>query len=175
MEAIWVKWFMVYGLWFMVGEPTKSASVFNKHPFYISVTEVNHNAKDKTLEISCKVFADDLEKTLKTNYKTELDITAEKDKARLDKLISDYFEKHLALVVDGKPAKLNYIGYENDKESEYCYFQIDNVPSVKKIDITNSIFHDFTADQINIMHVTVNGKRQSTKLNYPDKSASFSF
>ena len=26
------------------------------HPFYVSVTEINHNAKDKTIEISCKTF-----------------------------------------------------------------------------------------------------------------------
>jgi len=35
-----------------------------KHPFYVSVTEISHNAKDKIIEISCKIFADDLEMTL---------------------------------------------------------------------------------------------------------------
>ena len=25
------------------------------HPFYVSVTEINHNAKQQTLEISCKI------------------------------------------------------------------------------------------------------------------------
>ena len=34
------------------------------HPFYVSVTEINHNAADKTLEISCKMFTEDLEEIL---------------------------------------------------------------------------------------------------------------
>jgi hypothetical protein len=49
------------------------------------------------------------------------------------------------------------------------------VASVKKIDIANSILYDFNEGQINIMHVMVNGKRQSLKLNNPDKQASLTF
>jgi hypothetical protein len=145
------------------------------HPFYISVTEINQNTKDKTLEISCKMFADDFEQILEKDYKTQLDISSDKDKANFDKLIPDYMSKHLSLKVDGKPVKLNYVGYEKDKESAYCYFQVDNITSLKRLDATNSILHDFNDTQINIMHVVVNGKRQSTKLDYPSTAASFTF
>jgi hypothetical protein len=147
----------------------------NFHPFYISVTEINHNAKDKIIEISCKMFAEDFEQILEKDYKTQLDISSGKDKANFDKLIPDYINKHLSLIVDGKPVKLSYVGYEKESESAYCYFQVDNIPAVKKLNITNSILHDFNDAQINIMHVVVNGKRQSTKLDYPNTTASFSF
>jgi hypothetical protein len=176
------KWFLVFSLSFLAALPKLNASadlpspnalVF--HPFYISVTEINHNAQDKTLEISCKLFADDFEETLKKNYKTVLDLTSEKDKAALDKFIPDYVNRHLALAVDGKPVKLTYVGFEKDKESVYCYFQVENVPSIKKLDLSNSILHDYSDGQINIVHAVVNGKRQSTKLDYPAKQASFVF
>src|SRR5690242_4783382 len=72
------------------------------HPFYIAVTEINHNAKDKDLEISCKMFAEDLEQILEKNNKATLDITADKDKAAFDRYIPDYIGKHLNLTVDGK-------------------------------------------------------------------------
>jgi hypothetical protein len=36
------------------------------HPFYVSVTEISQNATDKSLEVSCKFFADDFEQTLET-------------------------------------------------------------------------------------------------------------
>ena len=145
------------------------------HPFYISVTEVNQNAKDQTLEISCKMFADDFEQILEKNYKKELDISTEKDKPVFDKIIPDYMTKHLSFVIDSRPVHFTYVGYEKDKESVYCYLQIDKVPSVKKIDINNSILHDFNDTQINIMHVIINGHRQSTKLDYPNTAASFVF
>lgn len=146
-----------------------------RHPFYISVTEINHNAKDRTLEISCKVFAEDLEQDLEKNYKTTLDISKESEKASFDRLIPDYINHHLGITVDGRAAKLNYVGFEKEKESVYCYFEIPNIASLKKIDISNTILYDFAESQINIMHVTVNGKRQSTKVVNPERNASISF
>lgn len=145
------------------------------HPFYVSVTEINHNAAEKSLEVSCKFFAEDLEQILEKDYKTQLDISAAKDKAAFDKDIPDYVGKRLSLVVDGKAISLRYIGFEKDKESAYAYFEADGVASVKSLGATNSLLHDFIDQQINIMHVTVGGKRQSTKLDYPDTKASFGF
>jgi hypothetical protein len=145
------------------------------HPFYISVTEINHNAKEKSLEISCKIFAEDLEDVLKQNYKQPVDLTADKQHAQNDKVITDYINHHLALSADGKPVKLSYVGFEKQSEAIYCYFEVPNIPSVKKIDVTNTLLQDFTDQQINIIHVTVNGNRKSFKLDYPEKQVSFSF
>ena len=145
------------------------------HPFYVSVIEVQHNAQDKTLEISCRIFSDDLEATLKKNFGTAVDLSAEKDKAGIDKMIPAYISRTLHLTVDGKPVALQYIGYEKDKESAYCYFEAAGVTAVKKMGIETSLLHDLTEDQINILHVTVNGKRQSSKLNFPQRASSFQF
>ncbi len=152
-----------------------SPTAEGKHPFYVSVTEINHNAQEKTLEISCKFFTDDFEQTIEKANKISLDITTAKDKPNFDKLIPDYIGKHLSVAVGGKAVKLNYIGFEVEKESVYCYFEAPNVPSVKKIDIFNTLLHDFTPEQINIIHVTVNGARQSTKLNVPQSMVSIAF
>jgi len=177
MAAIFYKWLVVCSWWFVAIIPDAKQPVhgFSKHPFYVAVTEINLNTSDKTLEVSCKIFADDLEQVIEKNNHAQLDISADKDKANFDKYIPGYVKNHLGLSVDGKAMNLSYIGFEKEKESAYCYFQAENVSSLKKIDITNSLLHDFTSDQINIIHVTVNGKRQSTKLDYPNKNASFSF
>jgi len=176
MAAILYKWLMI-GSWLAFGVHDSDQCLFNKppHPFYIAVTEINLNTSDKTLEVSCKMFADDLEQTIEKNNHAQLDISSNKDKANFDKFIPAYVKNHLALTVDGKATNLSYIGFEKDKESAYCYFQVEHVSSLKKIDVFDSLLHDFTADQINIIHVIVNGKRQSTKLDYPDKNASFNF
>lgn len=154
---------------------SKPEAVLSPHPFYISVTEINQNAAAKSLELSCKFFADDLEQTLEKANNARLDISSAKDKALFDKYIPDYVNKHLQLVVDGKPVNLTYVGYEKEKESAYCYFEIANLASPKQIDAVNSLLHDFRTEQINIMHVTLSGKRQSTKLDYPETRASFRF
>jgi hypothetical protein len=176
MAFVLSKWLVVFFL--ITGFSPKEERI-NKaekvHPFYVSVTEINQNAAEKTLEISCKFFTDDFEHTLEKIYKSNLDFTADKDKASFDKYIPDYIGKHFVLSLDGKPVKLNYIGYEKEKESVYCYFEVTNTPAVNRMEISNNFLYELTQEQINIMHVTVNGKRQSTKLNYPAVKAMFQF
>jgi hypothetical protein len=162
MAAIVYKWFL-----------TSLVSFF--HPFFVSVTEMNHNAKDKTLEISCKLFADDFEKGLEQVYKTPVDITNPKDKKQTEQYISDYLKKHLQLKIDGKAVSIEYLGFEKEGEAAWCYLQVSNVSSVKKIEITDKILHETFNTQINIIHVTVNGERKSNRLNYPDATVEVSF
>lgn len=145
------------------------------HPFYVSVTEITQNSAEKSLEVSCKFFADDFEETLQNAYKTQLDVTTESERPRFDKLIPDYVTKRLQMMADGKALTLAYVGYERDKEAVYCYFEVQNQPSVKSLAIMNTLLHDFKPEQINIMHISIGGKRQSVKLDYPDNKAGFKF
>lgn len=152
-----------------------SASPAAFHPFHVSVTEINHNSDDKTLEISCKIFTDDFEKVLAKNYNTKVDLINPPDKNKMDSLVKKYVLSHLTIRADGKPVVMNYIGFENESEAAFGYVEVTGITSVKKLEITNNIMYDLFDDQIGIIHVTVGGKRQSTKLNYPDKEVSFSF
>ena len=155
--------------------PLRGVGGLGLHPFHVSVVEINHNATDKTLEISCKIFTDDFEKVLAKNYNTRVDLINPADRKAMDSIVKKYVFSHLSVSVDGKPANLTYVGFERDAEAIFSYVQVENVPSVKKIDITNKLMHDMFDDQINIMHVTVNGNRKSTKLDYPSTAASISF
>jgi hypothetical protein len=146
-----------------------------RHPLYITVTEINHNAKDKILELSCKIFTNDLETVLEKAAKTKVDLSGGKDKAANDKLIDEYVQKHLRLKVDGKAVSLHFVGSEKEADGTWSYFQVSEVPSVKRIDVVNDLLFDAFDQQINIMHVTVGGQRKSTRLDYPDANANFQF
>lgn len=153
----------------------------NFHPFHVSVTEIEHNASDKTLEISCKLFTDDFENVLKQNYpqdavhKTKVDLINPVDKTAMDTLVKKYITSHLSILADGKPVLLTYIGFERDNEAVYGYLQGDNIINPQKIDITNKLMYDLFTDQVNLMHIKVGGKRNSIKLDYPATTSSFEF
>ena len=173
MATVVYKWLLLCSFWMLVSfKPLNKNAV---HPLYVSVTEINHNAAEKTLEISIRIFSDDLEQVLEKNNKTTLDILAEKDKTRFDQYIPSYISKNLMLTIDGKQVQLSYVGFETENEATYCYFEVKNVTSVKKLDVTNSILYDFNDTEMNIVHVTVNGSRKSNKVNYPVKVVDFSF
>jgi hypothetical protein len=145
------------------------------HPLYITVTEINHNPKDKTLEISCKMFTNDFEAVLEKTAHAKVDLSDAKNKTASDKLIADYVEKHLLLRVDGKPVSLQFVGSEKEEDGTWSYFQVNNIPSVKKLDVNNNLLYDNFNQEINIMHASVGGTKKSTRLDYPASAASFEF
>jgi hypothetical protein len=151
-------------------------AVSTLHPIFVSVTEMNHNPKDRTLEISCKIFTDDFETVLTKATGSKIDLMSPKDTALTGKQISDYIGKHLLITIDGKPAKLNLIGFERELDAVWSYFEISQVVTPpRNISVMNDLLYDNFKEQINLMHVTVGGKRKSTKLDNPDSNAAFSF
>lgn len=145
------------------------------HPIHISVIEINHNASDKTLEIMCKIFTDDFERTLAKKYNAKVDLINPPDKAAMDSLVKKYLNSHLHIKANGRPVSFSYLGFEHEVEAVYSYIEVLNVPSVNRFDVTTDIMYDTFDDQMNILHVIVNGNRKSTRLNYPNKEAALSF
>lgn len=152
-----------------------AAQAGDLHPLYVSVTEISHNPKEKTLEVSCKMFTNDLEATLEKVTHAKVDLSEPKDKTATDKLIAEYVQKHLLLKVDGRLVTLQFVGSEKEAEGTWSYFQVSNVPSVKRIDISNNLLYDNFDKEINIIHVSAGGARKSTKLNYPEVNTFFEF
>jgi hypothetical protein len=145
------------------------------HPFYISVTEVNHNAKAKSLEISTKIFFDDLEKDIENESNTSIDIIKPISKEKVDVLIASYLKKHLQVKVNGKLLNLKYLGYQIQEDAAWCYLQVNNISKVSTIEVNNNILYNLHKEQINMLNVIVNGERQSTKLDNPESRAVFKF
>jgi len=145
------------------------------HPFYIGVTEMNYNEASKSLEISCKAFTDDLETALGKANKEKPDLFQAKNKETANKEIEAYLKTHLLIKINGKAVTPGFLGFERENEAVWSYLEAVNVPQPRTVEITNSILYDAFDQQINLVHVTVNGARKSSKLQYPDTKVSFEF
>ena len=145
------------------------------HPFFVSMTDINLNNETHVLEISERIFTDDFENTLRKNYTGKIDILHPENQQQMNGFVNEYIQKHLKVQVNGKPGELSFVGYEQENESIWTYFEIKDIITVEKINITNSILQDYNNNQINIIHAKVNGKEQSTKLDYPETVAVFEF
>lgn len=143
------------------------------HPLYISIVDINHNAKDKELEVSVRIFTDDFEGALKKYSNTKVDLTHPSDKAAAEKLISNYLLNHLQIKADNKVVPLHFIGFELQQESIWSYFEIPNISSVKKMEVNTSVLYDYQEKQINIIHAKVNGNEKSFRLDNPKTNAAF--
>lgn len=145
------------------------------HPYYVSVTELKHNPKAQLLEISSRINAEDLENALRKLKSEKLDILNPKSKDEVNVLIAQYIPQHLKIRVNNKAVRLVYLGYEIESEALWCYFEVKQIKTVKNISIQNDILFAEHPEQINMLHVTVQGERKSTKLDNPLSKADFSF
>jgi hypothetical protein len=145
------------------------------HPFYVSVTEITQNPKTKVIQVSSRIFFDDLEKAIDKKYKTSINILKPKDKKQVGAYVSAYVMDHLKIKVNGLPLNLKFVGYEIEEEAAWCYFESEEVAPLKQLVIQNRILYEQHESQINMIHTTVNGKRQSTKLDNPSSNAQFNY
>ena len=146
------------------------------HPVYVSVTEIEFNPADKSLEIICRVFTNDFEATLKKETpESKIDLLASDQKKKMEQIVATYLSKHLKIAVDGKWRQMEWVGYEQQEESIASYLQVTGVEGFKKITIKDDILYEYKKEQISLIHLTVKGKRKSTKLNNPDSVASFEY
>lgn len=145
------------------------------HPIYVSVTEIQHNPKDKTLEISCKIFTSDFEAILKSKTKSKVNLLQPTDKILMESLVNQYIQQHLKIKVDGNLKPMEFLGYEQNEDAIQSFFEINDVAALKKIDVQDDILYEYKSEQISIIHVVVNGNRKSTKLVNPDNSFSLNY
>jgi hypothetical protein len=145
------------------------------HPMHVSVTEIEMDEKDKRLEIMMRVFADDLETTLRDHLKQpEYDI-AKQSKAALDATMKEYLAPRFKIAVDNKPVQSKYLGYELEGDAFIFYIEVPGVKKLKTIQIQNNIIMEVFEDQSNLVHVTVRGTVRSLRLtkNVPTDKLTF--
>jgi hypothetical protein len=146
------------------------AIVSFRHPFYVSVTEVEYSSKTKEVGMSIKVFPDDLEETLREFNGNKYDVVRG-DKKTIGAVLEKYIKQHINIKLNGIPKPYQMIGYENDKESIWMYFSISNQPGVRSIEVESDLMYAYKQEQTNIIHIKLDEKRESFRLIAPEKKA----
>ena len=150
--------------------------LINLHPIHLSVTEVNYSEKDKTFQLTSRIFIDDLELSVRVAKKENELSLLEPDRGRkTDDLVSEYLIKHIKVRIDGKPVLLNYLGSEVEDVALICYIETPVIKKFKTIEIWNDVIQETHADQSNLVHVTYKGQIKSARLMRENPSEDFTF
>ena len=124
------------------------------HPFHVSVSDIKYKEDKKAIQISTRIFLDDLELALReyTGNPT-LDIT---DKANWD-FVRENLKKYVLERVKlwdekDREYELNYIGAEIEDDVMWCYIEIEKVKKLERVKVWNTILHEVWVDQENLIH-----------------------
>src|SRR5277367_4339093 len=103
------------------------------HPIHVSTSNIEYNNKDNKLEVICTIFTDDFEAALAKQYHAKTDLSKADMHAAMETLVKNYIELNLHVKTGDQPAKLNYLGFEINRESTDIYFESDVIPAPKKV------------------------------------------
>jgi hypothetical protein len=145
------------------------------HPVYVSVTSIEYNKKQELLEVSCKLFIDDMEKFLKGRSGRKIDFLHPDREGKMDSLLSAYLTAHLSMEVNGVSAPLTYEGFESEGDVIYVYLEADGIKAVNRLEVTNSILYDYKPAQVSVINVKVGDNKQGKKMMNPEDKAVFLF
>ena len=145
------------------------------HKYYISVTQINYVKEKESVQITSRLFIDDFENALKTNYDENI-ILAEKDEAKIiDTYMQSYLQDKIKLRINNKAVTFNFIGKEYEGDIVRCYLEVEHVKSIESFLITNSVLFDLQKDQQNIVKTNINSKNKSVILTYNNPNALLKF
>lgn len=142
------------------------------HKFYVSISQINFNEKNKSIEITLKLFTDDLEKSVGDYINQRVKINQADD---ANQNIAAYILKNFSIYLNGQAQNIQYLGKELENDVSWCFLEIKNITDFSEIKITNKIFTEQFENQKNLIQISAFDKEESTVLSKNSSTYIFNF
>lgn len=148
------------------------------HKHYVSISEMEWNAKEKQLEASTQVTGHDLEYAINKMYDSHIKLpkvsTDPKDSVLI--LTELYLKKHVVLTIKEQEYEPKVIGVEQQNDGNaYIYFTFTNIKKGSSITLKNSLLMDYFPEQQNITHVNKEAIRKTRTFTTRNKKQTIDF
>ncbi|PZX59868.1 hypothetical protein LV84_01077 [Algoriphagus ratkowskyi] len=123
------------------------------HPFHLSLTEIKWNKESEQLEISQKIFWDDLEIALSEYHKEPIDFLNPSNPQKLNKQIEAYLLTQNKIWIDEISVTVKFLGYEIEEDAAWFYLESEKVKEPSSLKIKNTLLIKNFSDQNNVVQV----------------------
>jgi hypothetical protein len=134
------------------------------HPFHVSVCDIEFKRESKSVQVSQRIFLDDLEQALSKTFSINLIIDDENTIEFRDSLIQVYVLEHLDMTFDGSEKKRAYVGNEVEEDAMWCYIEYSGIKKFSTLEIRSTVLLKAFDDQDNIIHLKHGDFEKSIKL-----------
>jgi len=133
------------------------------HKFYVSVTNVGDSEKDNAIQITSRIFIDDLEAVLKERYDHDTKLIAGEESDIVNEYIEKYLRTKFVVEIDNEQKEYQLLGKKYDNDLVIFYLEIAEIDLVElqAITIQNEVLTDLYDEQQNILHFKINDKKKS--------------
>ena len=134
------------------------------HKFYVAVFQLNHVPEKNVVQMTSRLFIDDVEVALNTKYKKKFYLGSSRELPEADKYLKEYFAEKIQIKFNGEPKKIKFLGRELEDDILICYYTIPAEGVITSIEISNKTLFDYFPDQQNIVHTNINRNKKSLLL-----------
>jgi hypothetical protein len=136
-------------------------SSFVLHKFYVSVTQIDYVPNKKRIEITSRIFIDDLEKALTKKYQKKPNITSSNELPEAEEWIKTYIKEKIKVSINKKPQVIEYLAKEVEGDVLIIYTKIAISKKINTFEFYNSLLTETFQDQQNIVHTNINSNKKS--------------
>ena len=134
---------------------------FSAHKFYVSLYQVNYAPEKKMLQITARLFVDDVNNSIGKKYKKKMNLGSETETVEDLNLFKKYFSEKFSIKVNGQLKSAQFLSKEMEGDVLICYFSIKDINKVTGLEIYNAIITEGNSEQQNIMHFNVLGVKNT--------------
>lgn len=148
---------------------------FSVHKFFVSVNQIDFNQSKNRIEITNRIFIDDLNASLNANVSDKFEIENTTLASDSFKILQAYMDKNLIVKINKKHKQLSIKNFEIEGDVFVIYLIIYNVSNVKSLEIENNLLFDMIHSQQHILHFNINGKKTSKLLDFESRKTMLNF
>jgi hypothetical protein len=127
----------------------------------MGIYQVNYVPEKKMLQITARIFVDDLDKAIEKKYNKKMHLGSEAESSAELPLLKKYLAEKFSIKINGKAGQMNFLSKELEGDVLVCYLSINGVSKINSLETYNSILVDWNLEQQNITHFTILGEKQS--------------
>jgi hypothetical protein len=139
-------------------------SAMGMHKYYVAVFRLDHVPEKKVLQMTSRIFIDDLEAALSKKYKTKFYFGDKRELPAANDYLKKYLIENIAIKVNGRLQAIKFLGREIEDDILICYYTIPAGGKIKTVEVRNTSLFETFPDQQNIIHTNINRNKKSLLL-----------
>jgi len=137
---------------------------FVAHKFYVSIYQINYVPQKKMVQITSRIFIDDLNDALEKKYNKRAFVGTDRQTDSDIELMKKYIAEKLIIKINGKQIVQNYLSNELEANVIICYFSIKDIAKLNSLSIENTALMEINGDQQNVIQANIDGDKKSLLL-----------
>jgi len=145
------------------------------HKYYVSVFQIEYSVKKKELQVTGRIFIDDLEKSLNTKHGKKFNIGTSREDPEATAIITQYLADKVSIKVNGKAVAFKFLAKEVEDDQLVCYLTVPAPKKIETIEVRNTVLFEMFRTQQNMINAKVGTERKSLLLTYDTPSGTVTF